>query len=115
MTTAAVRSAIPNVFFWTVAPGPKPAIRPAGPVLDVRRSWPAEPLAPARSGLASRPARGSSPLLATGAEKDDVEVAEPVRVGVQGDTGDLPVADGEREDDLRPAAGRPYGRRNAVN
>ena len=28
---------------------------------------------------------------------------------------DLPVADGEREDDLRPAAGRPHGPRNAVN
>ena len=41
----------------------------------VRRSWPAGPLAPARSGLASRPARGSSPLLATGAEKNDVEAA----------------------------------------
>src|SRR5450755_4248273 len=41
------------------------------------------------------PARGSSPLPATGAEKDDVEVAEPVRVAVQGNTGDLPVADGE--------------------
>jgi hypothetical protein len=48
-------------------------------------------------------------------EKDDVEIAEPVRVAVQGNIGDLPVADGEREDDLRPTAGRPHGRRNAVS
>src|SRR3984957_15711770 len=60
-------------------------------------------------------ARGSSPLLVVDAEKDDVEFAEPGRVAVQRNTGDLPVADGEREDDLRPAAGRPHGRRNAVS
>jgi len=44
MTTVAVRSAIPDVFFWTVVPGPKPAICPAGPVLDADRQYPATSL-----------------------------------------------------------------------
>src|ERR1035441_9994994 len=56
MTTAAVRPAIPNVFFWTVAPGPKPAIRPAGPVLDVDRQYPAASLGGGRRRTAGTPA-----------------------------------------------------------
>src|SRR4051794_27038819 len=62
-----------------------------------------------------RPARGSSSLLVAGGEKDDVAVAQPSRVGLDGDAGDLVVADGEREDGLRQAAVRVDSRRNAVD